>query len=40
VDAQLLASAMLTSGAELWTGEGRLREAAERLGVAVAPEES
>lgn len=40
VDAQLLASAMLTPGAELWTGDGRLHKAAERLGVAAAREES
>lgn len=31
IDAHLLASSLLTAGAELWTRDRRLREAAERL---------
>ena len=34
IDAHLLASALLTPGARLWTRDRRLHEAAERLGVA------
>ena len=37
VDAHLLASTLLTSDARLWTRDRRLREAAERLGIAGAP---
>ena len=37
VDAHLLASALLTPDAGLWTRDRRLREAAERLGVAGEP---
>ena len=37
VDAHLLASTLLTPDAGLWTRDRRLREAAERLGVAGAP---
>jgi len=37
VDAHLLASALLTPDAGLWTRDRRLREAAERLGVAAEP---
>lgn len=37
VDAHLLASALLTPDARLWTRDRRLREAAKRLGVAGAP---
>lgn len=37
IDAHLLASALLTPGAGLWTRDRRLREAAERLGVAGEP---
>ncbi|MEA3045116.1 MAG: hypothetical protein QOH47_2954 [Sphingomonadales bacterium] len=37
VDAHLLASALLTPEATLWTRDRRLREAAERLGVAGEP---
>ncbi len=37
VDAHLLASALLTPDAGLWTRDRRLREAAERLGVASEP---
>jgi predicted nucleic acid-binding protein len=38
VDAQLLASTMLTSDAQLWTRDRRLHDAAERLGIAHAPD--
>jgi predicted nucleic acid-binding protein len=34
VDAQLLAATRLTDGARIWTRDRRLREAAERVGVA------
>ena len=34
VDAQLLASVLLTSSAVLWTRDKKLRSAAERLGIA------
>ena len=34
VDAHLLASVLLTPEAKLWTGDRRLREAAEQLGIA------
>ncbi len=34
VDAHLLASVILTSGAQLWTRDKRLRQVAEDLGVA------
>jgi len=37
VDAHLLASALLTHETKLWTRDRRLREAAERLGVAGEP---
>jgi len=37
VDAHLLASALLTPEARLWTRDRRLREAAGRLGVAGEP---
>jgi len=37
VDAHLLASALLTPETRLWTRDRRLKEAAERLGVAGAP---
>jgi len=37
IDAHLLASALLTPGAGLWTRDRRLRDAAERLGVAGEP---
>jgi predicted nucleic acid-binding protein len=37
VDAQLLASTMLTDDATLWTRDRRLQTAAERLGAAYAP---
>jgi predicted nucleic acid-binding protein len=37
IDAHLLASALLTPGAGLWTRDRRLREAAERLGIAGEP---
>jgi predicted nucleic acid-binding protein len=36
VDAHLLASALLTPETQLWTRDRRLREAAERLGVAAS----
>lgn len=36
-DAHLLASALITPGGKLWTRDKRLREQAERLGVAYAP---
>ena len=36
VDAQLLASTLLTRDAQLWTRDRRLRAAAERLGAAYA----
>lgn len=36
-DAHLLASAMLTPGGRLWTGDKRLHAQAERLGVAYLP---
>lgn len=36
VDAQLLASARLTPGARLWTGDKRLAALAQVLGVAAA----
>ena len=38
VDAQLLAATMLTPDAALWTRDRRLHAAAQRLGVAYAPE--
>jgi predicted nucleic acid-binding protein len=38
VDAQLLAATMLTPDAAVWTHDRRLREAAQRLGVAYAPQ--
>lgn len=38
VDAHLLASARLTPDAALWTHDKRLYAAAERLGVAMAPD--
>ncbi len=34
IDAHLLASTLLTPGTRLWTRDRRLREAAERMGVA------
>ncbi|MGO8920766.1 MAG: type II toxin-antitoxin system VapC family toxin [Stellaceae bacterium] len=37
VDAHLLASTRLTSGASLWTRDQRLRAVAERLGLAAEP---
>lgn len=37
VDAHLLASTLLTPDAGLWTRDRRLREAAERLGIAGEP---
>jgi len=37
VDAHLLASTLLTSGARLWTHDRRLATAAARLGLAAAP---
>jgi len=37
VDAQLLASTMLTADAALWTRDRRLRATAERLGASYAP---
>ena len=37
VDAHLLASTLLTPETKLWTRDRRLREAAERLGVAGEP---
>lgn len=37
IDAHLLASTLLTPDARLWTGDRRLQEAAERLGVAGEP---
>jgi predicted nucleic acid-binding protein len=40
VDAQLLAATRLTDGGQLWTGDGRLRAAAERLGCGFAPKSS
>lgn len=36
IDAHLLAATRLTAGATLWTRDKRLRDAAERLGVAAA----
>ena len=39
VDAHLLASTLLTPATRLWTRDRRLREAAERLGVAAQAEE-
>jgi predicted nucleic acid-binding protein len=38
VDAQLLASTMLTAEAGLWTRDQRLRAAADRLGLGYVPE--
>lgn len=38
VDAQLLAATMLTADAALWTRDRRLHAAAQRLGVAYAPQ--
>jgi predicted nucleic acid-binding protein len=38
VDAQLLAATMLTADAALWTRDRRLHGAAQRLGVAYAPQ--
>ncbi|HUR85848.1 MAG TPA: type II toxin-antitoxin system VapC family toxin [Solirubrobacteraceae bacterium] len=38
VDAQLLAATMLTPDADLWTRDRRLHAAAQRLGVAHAPQ--
>jgi predicted nucleic acid-binding protein len=38
VDAHLLASTLLTPETRLWTRDRRLREAAERLGVAGEPD--
>lgn len=38
VDAQLLAATMLTTDAALWTRDRRLHAAAQRLGVAYAPQ--
>ncbi len=37
VDAHLLAATRLTAGARLWTGDKRLLEVAERLGLAASP---
>lgn len=37
IDAHLLASALLTRDARLWTEDRRLRDAAERLGIAARP---
>lgn len=36
VDAHLLACAFLTAGTKLWTRDGRLRDVASNLGVAMA----
>jgi predicted nucleic acid-binding protein len=38
VDTQLLATTMLTDGAQLWTRDRRLHSAAERLGAAYTAE--
>jgi predicted nucleic acid-binding protein len=38
VDVQLLAATQVTPEAALWTGDKRLAAAADRLGLAVAPE--
>jgi predicted nucleic acid-binding protein len=38
VDAHLLASAALTPGARLWSGDRRLAAVAGRLGVGIGPE--
>ena len=37
VDAHLLAAVRLTAGVALWTRDRRLRRAADRLGLAMAP---
>ncbi len=37
VDAHLLAAALLTPGARIWTRDERLASAAERLGVGLTP---
>ena len=37
IDAHLLASALITPEARLWTRDRRLREAAERLDVSIRP---
>lgn len=38
IDAHLLAATLLTSGAQLWTRDKRLRSAAARLGVDADPD--
>lgn len=38
VDAHLLASTLLTPETRLWTRDRRLKEAAERLGIATGPD--